>query len=266
MILHYRKYAAHAGTHGEPLLILHGLYGQQGNWATQARVLAAAGFTVLALDARNHGQSPHADSMTLQEMMQDVVETMNALGLDAAHVMGHSMGGKIAMLLALFNPGRVLDLIVVDIAPVSYATGDVHVITGLQALDLADLRSRGQADEQLAAYISGKQVRDFLLTNLLRNGDGAYGWRFNLTALAKYFSEIIKWPATDRQYASAVMFIKGEDSDYILPEYEAAILALFPKASLETVTDAGHWVHSENPETFQQLVLKFLLDQTTDIT
>lgn len=255
MILHYKKYDS--AENAEALLILHGLYGQQGNWAAHARYFAGY-FSVYALDARNHGQSPHADSMRLKEMVQDVVETLDALELEHVHVLGHSMGGKIAMLLALLHPERVLDLIVVDIAPVAYPTGDIHVLKGLQALDLATIESRAQADEALAACVHTKAVRDFLLANLQRAADGTFNWRFNLPVLGRYFGDIIGWEETDKHYKGPVLFIRGANSDYILPAFEAATVSLFPKAALKTVTGAGHWVHSEKPETFQKLVLNFL--------
>lgn len=257
MILYSRKYEAVPGQVKPVLLVLHGLYGQQGNWATHARALADD-FTVYALDARNHGQSPHADSMTLAEMAQDVSDTMDALGLHQAHLLGHSMGGKIAMLLALQQSARVQSLLVVDIAPVAYARGDVQVLQGLVALDLAALTSRNDADAQLAAYVHTAAVRDFLLTNLVKEADGRFRWRFNLPVLARSFAEIIGWPEVSSSYEGPVLFIKGANSDYILPEHQLATLALFPRARLKTVQGAGHWVHSEKAETFRKLARDFL--------
>ncbi len=259
MILHYRKYEAVPGQHKPALLVLHGLYGQQGNWATHARALAED-FTVYALDARNHGQSPHAASMTLPEMAQDVSDTMDALGLPQAHLLGHSMGGKIAMLLALQQPARVQSLLVVDIAPVAYARGDVQVLQGLQALDPAALASRAEADAQLAAYVHTPAVRDFLLTNLVKEGTDGFRWRFNLPVLARSFGDIIGWPQVDAVYDGPVLFIKGANSDYILAEHQAATLRQFPRARLKTVQGAGHWVHSEKAETFRKLARDFLLE------
>lgn len=259
MILFHRKHEAVPGQDKPVLVVLHGLYGQQGNWATHARTLAGD-FTVYALDARNHGQSAHADSMRLDEMAQDVSDTLDALGLQRVHLLGHSMGGKIAMLLALQQPQRVLSLLVVDIAPVAYARGDVQVVQGLVALDLSAVRSRGDADRQLAQYVHSAAVRDFLLTNLVKEGDGSFHWRFNLPVLARSFGEIIGWPALQARYEGPVLFIKGANSDYILPEHQAAVLALFPRARLKTVQGAGHWVHSEKADTFRKLARDFLLE------
>jgi esterase len=259
VILYSRKYEAVPGQRRPVLLVLHGLYGQQGNWATHACALAED-FTVYALDARNHGQSPHADSMTLPEMARDVSDTMDALGLAQAHLLGHSMGGKIAMLLALLQPARVQSLLVVDIAPVAYARGDVQVLQALLGLDLAALASRNAADEQLAAHVHTAAVRDFLLTNLVKESDGGFRWRFNLPVLARSFGEIIGWPELRGPYGGPVLFIKGANSDYILPEHQQATLHLFPRARLKTVQGAGHWVHSEKAETFRKLARDFLLE------
>jgi esterase len=261
VILHSRKYEAVPGQDKPVLLVLHGLYGQQGNWATHARALADD-FTVYALDARNHGQSPHTDSMTLAEMARDVSDTMDALGLKQAHLLGHSMGGKIAMLFALQHPQRVQSLLVVDIAPVAYPRGDVQVLQGLVALDLAALVSRGDADAQLAAYVHTPAVRDFLLTNLVKEVDGRFRWRFNLPVLERSFGEIIGWPELAASYEGPVLFIKGENSDYILPEHQKATLTLFPHARLKTVQGAGHWVHSEKAETFRKLARDFLSENS----
>lgn len=257
MILHYRHYSSALGATAEPLLILHGMYGNQGNWAWHAKALASD-FDVYALDVRNHGQSAHAESMTLPEMAQDVADTMDVLGLRSAHLLGHSMGGKIAMLLALQQPARVRSLIVVDIAPVAYPRGDIQVLEALCALDLASLQSRAAADAALSAQVVSKGVRDFLLANLQKAEGGGFSWRFNLPVLKQFFPEIISWPHTGRTYSGPVLFIKGANSDYILPEHQASTLSQFPAAKIKIVAGAGHWVHSEKPETFQKLVGNFL--------
>jgi esterase len=246
---------------GAPLVILHGLYGNQGNWSTHARQLAAH-YAVYAFDARNHGQSPHADSMRLVEMAADVAETMDSLGMSNAHVLGHSMGGKTAMLLALDAPERVRSLVVVDIAPVAYQKGTDLVLNALLSVDLAQLESRDEADAQLAEHITTKTVRDFLLTNLQRSRDGVFRWRINLPAISAYFEELTGWPEAQRVYEGPALFIRGEQSDYVLPEYYAAMSRQFPRGTLKTVANAGHWVHSEKPEAVQRLVGNFLAEVT----
>jgi esterase len=255
MKLHSKQYS----DSGPPLVILHGLYGNQGNWSTHARHLAQHN-AVYALDARNHGQSPWADSMQLDEMAGDVAETMDSLGLASAHLLGHSMGGKTAMLLALRQPQRVRSLVVVDIAPVAYARGSDPVLVALAALDLASLSSRADADAKLAERIASKPVRDFLLANLQRSAEGAFQWRINLPVIQQYFDEVTGWPEDHKVYEGRTLFIRGEQSDYILPQYHDAMRRLFPRGTLKTVANAGHWVHSEKPEAVQRLVGNFLAE------
>ena len=253
MLLHCKH---HAGP-GPALVILHGLYGNQGNWAPQARQLAQD-YDVYVLDARNHGQSPWADKMGFADMAQDVADTMASLGLGNAHLIGHSMGGKTAMWLALTQPALVRSVCVVDIAPVPYPQAGDDVIRALNALELAALTSRADADTALAQNISTKFVRDFLLTNLQRSEEGSWRWRFNLAVLTAAFREITGWPANAGSYDGPALFIKGELSDYILPEHADAMRAQFPNGQLKTVNGTGHWVHSEKPDAVIKLIRNFL--------
>lgn len=257
MILHHRHFPCAAQTPGTPLLILHGLYGQSGNWASQARVLAQHR-EVYTLDARNHGLSPHSVNMDFPAMAADVVETMDVLGLPQVDLLGHSMGGKAAMQVALHEPARVRRLVVVDIAPVAYPRGDVNVLEGLCAIRPEKLASREDADAVLEGYVRDKRVRDFLLTNLQKDADGGFRWRINLPVIRSAFRDIIGWPGGEEQFGGAVLFIKGANSDYILIEHRDAILQHFPGARSKIVAGAGHWVHSEKPETFLKLVEDFL--------
>ncbi len=252
MKLHCKQYSAS----GAPLLILHGLYGNQGNWSAHARQLAEH-YAVYACDARNHGQSPWADSMLLEELAADVAETMSGLGLDSAHLLGHSMGGKTAMLLALRQAERVRSLAVVDIAPGAYAKSNDAVLHALVAVDLTGLRSRADADRQLAERIDSKAMREFLLANLQRSPEGVFQWRINLPVIQRYFDTLTGWPATEQSYDGPTLFIRGERSDYILPEHHASMSRFFPRATLKTVANAGHWVHAEKVEAVQRLVCNF---------
>jgi esterase len=253
MRLHFKHYPGP----GPTLLILHGLYGNQGNWAAQARQLAQD-CNVYALDARNHGQSPWADTMSLAEMAADVADTMRALAVPQAHLLGHSLGGKTAMVLALTQPALVQSLCVVDIAPVAYQAASDGVIKALCDLQLANITSRVDADNKLAVSIPEKFVRDFLLANLQRSEDGGWRWRFNLPVLAASFREVTGWPAGLGSYAGPALFIKGEHSAYILPEYQNAMMQHFPLGQLKVVNGAGHWVHSEKPEAVQRLIKHFM--------
>jgi esterase len=256
-----KLYSKQYSESGPPLVILHGLYGNQGNWSTHARQLASH-YAVYAFDARNHGQSPRADSMRLDEMAADVAETLESLGISRAHIVGHSMGGKTAMLLALREPARVRSLVVVDIAPVAYEKGVDPVLNALLSLDLASLQSRVEADAKLAERITSKAVRDFLLANLQRTADGTFQWRINLPVIRDYFSEVTSWPDNESVYEGPALFIRGEKSDYVLPEHFEAMRRQFPHGTLKTVANAGHWVHSEKPEAVQRLVANFLAGLT----
>lgn len=255
MKLNSKQYSAH----GEPLVILHGLYGNQANWAWHARALAER-YAVYAFDARNHGQSDWAPSMGLPEMAADVADTLTGLGLDSAHIVGHSMGGKTAMLLALQECARVRKLVVVDIAPVSYGRNEDAVLSGLAAINLASIQTRADADAQLAQWVQSKAVRAFLLTNLLRDADGTYRWRFNLPVIQQYLGQVTDWPAGQGSFDGEVLFIKGETSDYILPAHREATLQHFPRADVKIVQGTGHWAHSEKPEAVLKLLLDFLAE------
>ena len=185
---------------------------------------------------------------------------MQSLQLASAHLLGHSMGGKTAMLVALQKPAVVASLVVVDIAPVNYHRQDDDVLTALCALDLQSLRSRKEAGTKLAEYISDKATRDFLLTNLQRDQNGEFSWRINLPVIAENFALLTGWPETNEVYAGKTLFIKGSESDYILPAHKEQTVSLFSNVELKIVAGAGHWVHSEKPEAVQKLIRNFLLE------
>ncbi len=257
MQLFYKQYS----DSGKPLIILHGVFGQLGNWTAYAKAFAK-NFQVYGFDARNHGQSPHADSMSYREMAKDVVQTMDALKISSANFIGHSMGGKIAMQLALDYPDRVSKLVVVDIAPVGYQSGLSLEAEALQKIDLMTLTNRHQADAILQDNgIQNKAIRAFLLTNIKRNAEGEFEWRMNLSVIAKDYPLLKGWELSDSKFSGPTLFIKGGSSDYLLPKYTDQTLALFPNAKVKVIDEAGHWVHSEKPEQFFKLVQKFLLEQ-----
>ncbi len=251
--LHHRQFS----DQGFPVVILHGLFGQLGNWMLHARELASE-WRVYALDVRNHGRSPWDPLMTYAAMAEDLALWMDQQGIESAHLMGHSMGGKAAMQFALSMPERVARLAVVDIAPVTYGHGHEQVIAGLRALDLANISSRQQADTQLVQYIEDKAVRDFLLTNLARDDNGAFVWRMNLEVLAGEYDHIAAAPEATGRFQGPTLFIKGGNSDYLLPSHQEAIVKRFPNASLKVIEGAGHWVHSEKPQAFLKIVGDFL--------
>lgn len=262
MKLNFRQY----GDTGEPLLILHGLFGSLSNWAWHSRKLAAH-FTVYGIDLRNHGGSPHDDAMSYSLMAQDIVDFMDDQGIESAHVLGHSMGGKVAMQLAMDHPGRIRRLVIADIAPVPYGgeRGEHdEIFDGMCALDVDALSSRTDADKQLAGWVEDEVVRQFLLSNLVRDDDGRYSWRINLPALRDSYPALRDKPAGDGVFDREVLFIRGDLSDYINESHREQTLRHFPRASIKTLLQAGHWLHAEKPETFNRLVLDFLIDQPAD--
>jgi esterase len=253
--LNFRQYSEQ----GEPLLVLHGLFGSHSNWAWHCRKFAEH-FAVFALDLRNHGASPHSPEMSYQLMAEDVKEFMDDHELPRAHVLGHSMGGKVAMQLALNHPQRILRLVIADVAPVQYGSerGEHdEIFEGMCALALEGLESRTEADRQLAGWVDDEVVRQFLLSNLVRKDQG-FAWRINLPVLRDSYPALRGRPTGTEPFKGEVLFIRGDMSDYITEQHREEILALFPKAGIKTLMQAGHWLHAEKPESFNRIAIEFL--------
>jgi pimeloyl-ACP methyl ester carboxylesterase len=243
--------------HGRPVILLHGLFGSSDNWQTIALRLAET-FRVFALDQRNHGQSPHSTEMDYPLMAADVDEFFSAHGLESALVIGHSMGGKTAMQLALQFPHCVQKLVVADIAPRAYAPAHDKIFAALLALNLATFQNRTQIEAALAPEIPDLVLRRFLLKNLGRNQAGGFFWKINLPALAENYWRLREPVAGAAPFAGPALFIRGGRSNYILPEDEPLIRQWFPAARIETLVEAGHWLHAEKPEEFLRLVWDFI--------
>ena len=242
---------------GPPLIILHGLFGNQANWAGHAKELAND-YSVYAFDLRNHGKSDWSDEHSYPVLAEDVCETINELGLERVSMIGHSMGGKTAMYCALAYPELVDKLVVVDIAPVTYLSGEYMPLSAMQAVDLSELRSRQQAASIMAQYIDTEEIINFLLTNLQRNKEGEFSWRCNLKVIASHFDEIRSWPELENVFAGETLFVKGADSDYLQEKYRGEIALHFPNSALKIIDNAGHWVHSQKPKAFLKIVSGFL--------
>lgn len=242
---------------GSPLIILHGLFGNQGNWGQHAKIFANT-FAVYGMDHRNHGRSEWENGMSYDVLAEDVANTIRLHGIGKSHFIGHSMGGKTAMQLALSRPEVVDKLVIVDIAPVKYAPHHTRIFEGLNLLDLDLIDSRADAEEVLVEYVEEKGVRDFLLANLIKDEEGNYNWRMNLEAIENGYEDLIDAPSAEGPFEGEVLFIRGADSDYIDNKAEKEISRLFPNARIEEIADAGHWVHAQQPEIFQSMVYKFL--------
>ncbi|MBD3642113.1 MAG: alpha/beta fold hydrolase [Marinobacter sp.] len=249
---------------GKPLILLHGLFGSLENLGGIARRLQDE-WQIHALDERNHGSSPHTDSMDYPSMAEDVLAYMDARGLDKASILGHSMGGKVAMQVALMAPERVDKVIVADIAPVNYKPRHDAILEGLSSLDLSVVRSRQDADRLLAEFVETPGVRQFLLKNLERvpreeqAADGPmFRWRLNLPVIDACYENLAKAPEGDGPFNGPVLFLKGAESAYIQEKHRDQIMRLFPSAELRIIQDTGHWLHAEKADTFAALCRRFL--------
>lgn len=234
------------------IVILHGLFGSKRNWQSIARRLGEK-CRVYTLDLRNHGESEHADEMTYQDMADDVSEFISDHNLGQVSIVGHSMGGKVAMLIGLQNPELINRLVIIDIAPVRYEHGFANLIKSLGSVPLEKISSRQDADEYLKTRIQPQSLRQFLLQNLYtqdHDNHRQFAWRINLKAIQSALDELMDFPDTQQglQYKNPVLFLKGEKSDYITHQYERRIFKLFPNALFITVEGAGHWLHAENPD------------------
>ena len=244
---------------GMPVVLLHGLLGAGQNFGAVQKALAARGHRVLALDLRNHGGSPHAATMSYPEMAADVGETLRAEGAWPAAVIGHSMGGKTAMALALTQPEGVARLLVADIAPVTYPTPlFARYVAAMRAIPLRPGLARREADAALAEAVPNPGLRGFLLQNLVFAA-APPRWRVALDVIAAEMGAIGGWPDLPGRFDGRVLVLAGDASDYIRPEHHAVFTRLFPAAHFATIK-AGHWLHAENPAAFLEQVTAFLED------
>ncbi len=247
-----------AGT-GPPVVLLHGLFGAARNFGSVQRALAPL-FRVIAMDARNHGASPHAGGMRYPDLAADVLETLDAIGIARAAVIGHSMGGKTAMAMALLAPDRVSRLLVADIAPVSYRHGNNAVADAMRAIPLRVGLGRAEAETALIDAVPIPAVRTFLIQNL-QFGPTPH-WRIGLDEITAAVPDLEGWESPGGTYSGPTLFVSGAQSDYVRPEHRPAIRALFPAARFVSVKNAGHWLHADNPAGFLSVVEAFLHDWT----
>ena len=240
---------------GRPaLLIAHGLFGSGRNWGVLARRLADRR-DVVAVDMRNHGRSPRFASQSYGDMAADLAEVIRPFG--QVDLLGHSMGGKAAMMLALSEGALVRRLVVADIAPVAYDHDQSPHIHALRALDLSGVTTRGEADRRLQAGIPDPGLRAFFLQSLDLRADPP-GWRLNLDVLEAEMAKIVGWPDSAGRFGGPVLFLTGSESPYVRPDHRATIRALFPAARFAKLLGAGHWLHADKPREFEDTVRAFL--------
>ncbi|MGV3631878.1 MAG: alpha/beta fold hydrolase [Bacteroidota bacterium] len=261
MQLHFREMGE-----GQPFVILHGLFGYSDNWQTHAKKIADY-YRVILVDQRNHGHSQWSEDFSYELMAGDLKELCDQLKLEKMILMGHSMGGKTAMAFAQKHPGLIEKLIIVDMGTKSYPMHHEQIIAGLKSIDLSKNPGRSDAEAQLSKYVDSFGVRQFLLKNLYWNEETAKGsngvkklaWRMNIPVLERKMDEILKAIDPKVEVFVPTLFIRGEESNYIMDEDWADIEAIFPDATLASVPNAGHWVHAEAPKEFLDLVLGFCL-------
>lgn len=242
---------------GAPVVLIHGLFGSLDNLGLLARPLSEQ-WRVISIDLRNHGASFHSEEMSYSQQAADVLALLDHLGLSQVAILGHSMGGKVAMQVAKQAPTRVSKLVVADIAPVAYPHArHKNVFAGLNATLANPPQSRSEAETILAQHIEIPGVRQFLLKSFAKSDTG-WGWRFNVPALEHNYAHIMGWPDSETRFEGPTLFIKGGDSDYVLPEYTQTVMAQFPAAKARVIAGTGHWLHAEKPVLFNKLVVDFL--------
>ncbi len=244
---------------GRPMVVLHGLFGAARNWSGVARRLGEQ-WQVHALDLRNHGESPWRDSMDYRAMAADVVAYMDAQGLGTPVLIGHSMGGKVAMTAALEHGNRFSALVVADIAPVAYRSTLSSFVEAMLAVPLDQLDRRSQAEPHLREVVKDPGVRQFLLQNLTQDAGGPLRWRINLEVLKAEMGSVIGFPALPdgTRFEGPTLFVRGELSDYVRDSHRPTIDRLFPNAVMAAIKGSGHWVHAEKPDAFIETVQGFL--------
>lgn len=242
---------------GFPLIILHGLFGTLDNWQTVGRQLGEH-FNVFVLDQRNHGKSPHTEEFSYALLAADLAHFMDSQGIKKAYIIGHSMGGKAAMQFAWTYPKRVEKLVILDIAPKVYHGGQERIISTLLGINLENVSDRKEVENQMMANIPEFGVRQFLLKNLTRNeNSGKLEWKMNLRVLSREIQHIMG-DIGPGIYNGETLFVRGDQSDYILDEDVPEMKSGFPKMQLETIENAGHWLHAEQPRALMELLLRFL--------
>lgn len=253
MKLYHKSY----GT-GDPIIILHGLFGLGDNWRTIARLMESK-YRCILVDLRNHGRSPHDAEMNFSVMAEDVLELMKDLDLDDAVLLGHSMGGKVAMHFATTYPELTEKLIVVDIAPKAYPPHHSTVIKAIQAIAPSTLQTRDEAENILRQHLGDDESTvQFLMKNLSRNPEGGFEWKPNMPGIIAAYDHLMKEVTAMHPYLGPTLFIKGEHSDYVTEADLPSIHSFFPEASLVSIPGAGHWVHADQPQLFTETVITFL--------
>lgn len=254
MQLNFKK----IGESGKPLIILHGVFGFLDNWLTISKAISDRGYQLYLVDQRNHGRSPHEAPLDFPTLAKDLEGFIHQHAISNPILLGHSMGGKTVMEYAVTYPGTFEKLVIVDIGPKAYPIHHKKILQGLNAIPIDKIESRNEADEVLSEYEPILPVRQFLLKNLYRTDEGGFAWRFNLPLLTTDMANVGAEIKSEKPVEGPVLFIRGENSNYISDEDLEGIQKLFPEAKLETIAEAGHWVQAEQPKVFVATLMHFL--------
>ena len=252
MLLNYQQ-----SGQGPDVVLIHGLFGSLENLNVIAKALAE-NYTVTNIDLRNHGKSFHSETMNYEVMADDIYNLLKHLNISNAHIIGHSMGGKAAMQLALKHKDVVNKLVVLDISPVANKPRHSAIFAGLNEVAEASVADRKAADQLLAKHIDEMGVRQFLLKSFAKNDQGQYQWRFNLDVLYQQYENILSQLDENDSCLCDTLFVKGNDSDYILAEHRPMIISLFPNAKAKVIHGAGHWLHAQKPLAVNKAISDFL--------
>ena len=255
-MLCHSKITAHDESSSWAVLI-HGLFGSHDNLNLLAKTLSST-LNIIQLDLPDHGQSPRTEKFDFAYYCQMIMDTLAHHEIEKAHFIGHSLGGKMCMYIALSRPEMVASLIVADIAPVNYPHRHQAVLHALETVDLTQVQNRNDIKQQFNSLLDDEGTQQFLLKSLYKNEQGNWSWRFNHRLLARDYDKLIAWPELSTQYYGPTLFIKGQDSDYIVMEYQSTILSLFPHATSKIINGTGHWLHAQKPLVFNRIVENFV--------
>ncbi len=245
---------------GPHLVLIHGLFGSLENLNMVAKPLSES-YCVTSVDVRNHGDSFHHSDMSYDVLSQDIINLLDHLGIETCLLLGHSMGGKIAIEVALTQPERIAKLLIADISPVQYPPHHLEIIEGLQRIDLSIVKKRKDAELQLAPFVDNIAVRQFLLRNLVTNKQGVFTFKCSLKYIAQSYPQIMKaneLSSGKKPYTGPCLFIKGGESNYILPQHKDVITQLLPRSKAKIIQGAGHWLHAEKTIAFNKIVAEFV--------
>lgn len=259
-ILHSKIYGEEK--FGSPLLVFHGLFGMLDNWGSFGKEFGEI-MPVHLMDLRNHGRSFHSEEMSHDVMAEDILRYMEHHGMQKAHLLGHSLGGKAVMQFAINYPEKVDKLIVLDIGPKAYPPHHQGIIKALESVDFETATSRSEVEEVMSQFIKERFVIQFLTKNLYWTDDKKLAWRFNLKTLSEKYEDFVSNAIKPGVYEGETLFVSGAKSNYILPEDESQIRQQFPNFQLVTIPNAGHWVQAENPTDFNRVAEEFLLGSST---